>query len=97
MAPEGFRVFAVSYDLNATSAENRNKFFDVLKACPSWCRYLESTWLVLTQEGAYSLAERLRQNIDEHDPLLVIQVAADYAGWLPEDAWDWLQRSFRER
>ena len=84
-------AYCVSYDLKE-AGQNYMALYEELKRSPSWWHYLESTWLICTAENASQLSERLRQNLDENDSLLVIHATRDYAGWLPREAWEWINQ-----
>jgi len=84
-------VHCVSYDLNK-SGQNYNALYDELKKSPGWCHALDSTWLVSTTETAQQLSDRLRRHLDNNDTLLVMAVAKDNAGWLPQSTWDWINK-----
>jgi hypothetical protein len=88
------RVLIVSYDLKATdpSQSNYDRVFEILKGCPSWCHYIDSTWLVLTEESPRSLAERIFPSISAGDRIFVTEMGASYWGSLPKEAWEWIKR-----
>lgn len=81
-------VYCVSYDLNK-QGQNYEPLYEELKRSANWWHYLDSTWLIYTNESAQQLSDRLLQHTDQNDRLLVIRVTRDYAGWLPQDSWAW--------
>jgi len=84
-------VYVVSYDL---SKPNRNyeDLYEELKKSGSWWHYLESTWLIYTNESASELYNRLSKHIDKDDRLLIIEAGRERQGWLPEKAWEWIRK-----
>jgi len=86
------KVFVVSYDLRQPDRDYSG-LFDELKKSPAWWHYLESTWLISTNETANQLYKRLRPHIDNNDLILVIEAGRDRQGWLPKKAWEWIQKS----
>lgn len=90
------KVYNVSYDLHRSGQDYAGLIAE-LKRSPSWWHYLGSTWLVATHESAEDLWSRLRPNTDENDLVLVIEVADDYAGWLPKEAWEWIREHVQSR
>ncbi|MDD5405692.1 MAG: hypothetical protein PHE73_01980 [Sulfurovaceae bacterium] len=84
-------VYCVSYDLNK-SGQNYDNLYDELKKSSSWWHFLDSTWLIYTNESANQLSERIRLHLDKNDYLLVIKVTNEYSGWLPQEAWDWINK-----
>jgi hypothetical protein len=49
-----------------------------------------STWLVDTSLDAQGIWDRLAPHVDKSDFVLVIGVTREYQGWLPKDAWEWI-------
>ena len=84
-------VYCVSYDLNK-AGQDYDGVIEELKKSYSWWHYLDSTWLIATNESASVLSERIRKFTDDNDYLLVIRVTNNYAGWLPQKAWDWIKQ-----
>jgi hypothetical protein len=70
----------VGYDLNRPG-QNYAGLFAELKAVPLWWHYLDSTWLLRTEETAVQLRNRLVTHIDAGDELLVIDVTNPEAAW----------------
>lgn len=87
-------VYCVSYDLN-TPGQEYNDLNEELKNSQSWWHFLTSTWLIYTSESSQQLSDRLRAHLDDNDNLMVIRVTANYAGWLPEEAWEWMREHIR--
>lgn len=83
------KTFSVSYDLNKPG-QNYDNLIKELKRSHSWWHYLDSTWLIKTNESASQLSTRIRKHLDNNDNVLVIRVTKDYSGWLPQKAWDWI-------
>lgn len=85
-------IFLVTYDLKGNS-KLYSDMFAVLKSQESWWHYLSSTWLVQTEyESAHELFQQLRPFIQDGDRLLVTEMVPEYAGWLPQRAWNWIKR-----
>jgi hypothetical protein len=85
------KVYCVSYDLNRLGQRYKDLHAELEKSL-SWWHYLDSTWLILTNETANTLVDRLRQHMDDNDYILVIAVKRDYQGWLSQEAWDWINK-----
>lgn len=84
-------AYLVSYDLRGP-ARSYQALYDELQRAPAWWHHLTSTWLIVTSETAQQLYDRLAPFMDESDSLLIIGVTRDYSGWLPEEAWAWIQQ-----
>ena len=82
-------VHLVTYDLKKPG-QDYSAVHDTIKSFGIWWHYLESTWLVDSFLTADQIAVKVRQHIDQNDRLLVIGVTSESAGWLPQDAWDWI-------
>lgn len=74
------RTMLVGYDLNRRG-QNYPGLYEALKAVPLWWHYLDSTWLLRTEESAAQLRDRLSPHIDAGDELLVIDVTNPEAAW----------------
>ncbi len=84
-------VYLITYDLNK-EGQNYDKLYEAIKSLGNWCHYLDSTWLVETSYSANQISEKLRkEGIDNNDSLLVFRLLKDYAGWLSEEAWQWIR------
>lgn len=85
-------VYVVSYDLRKPGKDYIG-LTEQLQNSPRWWHYLESTWLIATPESASQLYNRLRAHLDKKDDsILIIEVGNHVGGWLPKDAWEWIQR-----
>jgi GH35 family endo-1,4-beta-xylanase len=79
------RTMLVGYDLNRPG-QNYPALYEALKAVPLWWHYLDSTWLLRTEESAADLRNRLMRHIDAGDELLVIDVTNPEAAWAGFDS-----------
>jgi hypothetical protein len=84
-------AFSVNYDLRAKAKPDYSGLLEELKRSPGWWHYLESTWLIATNETAQQLWERIRPHVHQSDSVLIIEVRDYVQGWLPKEAWDWIQ------
>lgn len=82
-------IYAINYDLKRPG-QNYEALYEAIKNCGVWWHYLGSTWLVDTSLTAKGVWERLSPHVDQSDFFLVIGVTRDYQGWLPKDAWEWI-------
>jgi hypothetical protein len=64
-----------------------------LQASYAWWHYLHSTWIVLRYEALTELQPKLLPLILKEDRLLILPAKGPAAGWLPKDAWTWIQNS----
>ena len=82
-------AFNITYDLTQPG-RNYEGLFEAIKSTGKYWHYLDSTWIVLTQETAIQLWNRLAKKIDRNDSVLVIEVRNNVSGWMPKDAWAWI-------
>lgn len=82
-------IYAVNYDLHKPG-QNYDALFEAIKGCGTWWHYLGSTWLVDTSLTGQGIWDRISKHVDKNDTVLVIGVTRDCQGWLPQDAWDWI-------
>lgn len=82
-------IYAVNYDLK-NPGQDYTGLYQAIKSCGAWWHYLGSTWLVDTNLDADGIWTRLEEHFDESDRALVIRVTANYQGWLPKNAWQWI-------
>lgn len=82
-------IYAVNYDLKKPGRDYA-ALYDAIKSCGSWWHHLGSTWLVDTSLNADGIWQRVSPHIDQNDSMLIIGVTKDKSGWLPKEAWDWI-------
>lgn len=83
------KAYSITYDLKNPGRDYK-KLYEAIKASGKWWHYLESTWLVVTDETSQQIWNRIGRTIDDNDFVLIIEVRKDVHGWLPKDAWDWI-------
>jgi hypothetical protein len=83
------QVLLVTYDLR-TLAHNYNPFYAALQQQGNWWHYLSSTWLIATNQTPQQLYEVVVRHITTNDSLLIAPLRKPYWGYLPKDAWDWI-------
>lgn len=94
-------IYLVAYDLaprrrllmrltRPPMSSGLHPFYQELEQSRSWLHYLDKTWLISTEETLQQLDQRLRQHIAPTDKLLIVKFSGEYAGWLPKEAWQWI-------
>lgn len=83
------KVYCVSYDLKGIKRDY-TPLLSALQSMGKWWHFLESTWLIATNETPAEIWRRIATTIDTNDRLLIIEVRNNINGWLPKDAWDWI-------
>lgn len=83
-------LILITYDLNRPGQDYKD-LHETIKALGTWWHFLDSTWIVKCYLAPSQVWEKLSTVTDANDSFLILDVTADSrAGWLPEDAWDWL-------
>lgn len=69
------------------------RLFEELQRSAGWWHNLDDTWLVLSNETAEQLWNRLAPHFVATDKTLIIHIAPEAeipSGWLPAEAWKWI-------
>lgn len=82
-------IYSINYDLKRPG-QNYVGLHNAIKNLGAPWHYLGSTWLVDTDLNAQGIWERLVPHVDKNDWVLVIGVTRDHQGWLPKEAWNWI-------
>jgi hypothetical protein len=83
-------ILLITHALN-NQQKNYAPFFEAIKTnCDFWWHYFDATWIVATSHTANSFAQLLYPHIETNDRLVVVRITRDYQGWMPQEAWDWL-------
>jgi len=82
-------IYSINYDLKKPG-QKYEELYKAIKGCGDWWHHLGSTWLVDTSLDAQGIWGRLSPHVDKDDYVLVIGVTRNYQGWLPQDAWEWI-------
>jgi hypothetical protein len=91
-----FFLYIVTYQLSFL--RNRAPLIEELQHSPGWWHYLDNTWLIHTGETAEQLYNRIAPKFFQNELFLIVQITPDAVlhGWLPNEAWDWInQQRFR--
>lgn len=83
-------VLLVNYALRNANKDYSNLFATIKNNSKKWWHYLDGTWIVDTNDSADAFAKKLYPFIEKSDGLLVVKITREHQGWLPKDAWDWL-------
>jgi hypothetical protein len=86
------KVLLITYDLKDKFIDY-SKLFDILKTAPSWWHYIESTWLIATDEPPELWFSKIKNAIGKDDNLFIVEIkGSQRQGWLSQDAWDWIKK-----
>jgi hypothetical protein len=85
------KIYLVAYDFRGSS-DNYSDLFDELQKSPRWWHWIDSVWLLRTEESADEIYERLEQYLDNDISLFITEIGSDHQGWLPDKAWKWIRK-----
>lgn len=88
-------IYLFTYDLRPTFFRNVAPLKSELRNSPAWCNYLERTWLIGTYETERQLDARLVRHLTTQDFWFITRITYGYFGWLPKEAWDWIEKTSR--
>jgi len=76
-----------------TPLKDYGPLYEAIKANSlTWWHYLDDVWIVSTSITPDEYAKKLYPFITTNDRLLVAKLSSEYQGWLPTDAWEWLNK-----
>lgn len=83
--------YLITYDLKNKSIKNYESLYIAIKTIGTWWHYLDSTWILKTNLTSKQIYEKLASNLLTNDHILIVKIESnDKWGWLPADAWTWL-------
>ena len=85
-------VLIITYDLR--TPKDYHDFYEAIKSQGEqgkWWHYMTSTWLLSTTKNPQQVFDAIHPHLDTQDFLLVCELSANYQGWLPKQAWDWVK------
>lgn len=83
-------AYSITYDLSTSGKKDYEGLHEAIKQQGDWWHYLDSTWLVKTDETPSKIWQRLKPHMDKRDDLLIIEIRDNVSGWLPQKAWKWI-------
>lgn len=83
----------IGYDLKQPGQEYE-KLHKKIEELGAWWHYLDSTYIVVCAKTPQQVFDHIQPALDSSSSVLVLNVSNDaYAGWLPEDAWEWIRKN----
>lgn len=83
------RILLLTLDLKGPSGSYA-PLYEAIKRQGSWWHYLNWTWLLQTVNSPDQIVAELSPHLQTADRLFVTPVTRPYQGWLPKDAWAWI-------
>ena len=86
-------ILLITYDLKKPG-QDYTSLHNTIKSADSWWHYLESTWLIKTNQDPSVWTDKIKRVIDPNDYLFIVDISGkSYNGWLPQKAWDWINQN----
>jgi len=86
-------TYIITYDLHQPGQEYHPLIDALKKSYPAHGRLQLSVWLIVTDESAQQIRDRLAQYIDKNDKIFVAKVSRPAAWKGYDQGWsDWLKR-----
>jgi len=86
------KAYIVSYDLRSPG-RNYNPLYEAIKLFPQWGKVTESLWVVVANDDAASIRDRLRRLVDSNDRIFVLRSGTE-AAWVNSICDnEWLKRN----
>ena len=85
-------IYIISYELHSSFFRDYKPLYDAIKSYGVWMHHVENSWLIVTHQDAKAIFNHLGKHIKTDDRLIIARITNDYFGWLPQEAWDWIDR-----
>jgi hypothetical protein len=91
---EPMNTLLISYDLNSPGQGYSDLIEAIKNAGSLWWHYLDSTWIIKTNQSVVTVRDLLIRHIDKNDELLVVQLngVGAWSGF-DQKASDWLTKN----
>lgn len=87
------KLYLVCYDLNSPG-QDYSRLIENIKRYEKWWHYLDSTWIIKSEDSAIAIRDFLSQFIDRNDELLVVKFGMEWAGrGFSAKAFSWLHKN----
>jgi hypothetical protein len=81
----------VTFSLRNAEKDYSDFFVTLRGNAQQWWHFIEQTCIVTTFHDPNTLAHALLPYIEGTDSLLVVKIVpGEFQGWLPKQAWDWM-------
>ncbi len=83
-------AYLISYDTNLTSTRAAHAAITESGAINEWWHYLNGTYIVTSNKNLDDLTQAVKIKWPGDDSLLIMPATKPTGGWLPKDAWLWI-------
>jgi len=85
-------IYFVSLNIN-NEDQDYDDLIEAIESYDGYCHIFENQWFICSDAEVDEIEEDLVQNLYEGDFILISEFAGNYAGWLPEEVVDWVERN----
>ena len=82
-------MFDTDDDLDYNTIHNK---IIIIQGLYSWFHYLQSSYVLIYDSNSSDLAAKIREIIPNKRFLIFEVDLSTRHGWLPKDAWDWIEK-----
>ncbi len=86
----------ITYIKNDYSIPLENLHNAIKENSIAYWHHLDNTWIIRTNKKIPEIHNNLVRHISANDRILIIEIKANYQGWLIPRAWDWLRTQFHK-
>ena len=85
------------YIVNYSSKVSESVINDKIKSLGDWFNYFPNSFLLFSSSSVQTIYNNIATNLPE-DRFLILEIdLKDYWGWLPKEAWEWLNTKKSEQ
>ena len=92
--------FAYALMFDVTDSLDYNEIHKKIINIPnlySWFHYLQSSYILISEEDSYFLTQEIIKIMPNKRFLLLRVDLASRNGWMPKEAWEWIEKMRAER
>lgn len=88
------KAYLITYDIKNKGDDELLE--EELQKFKKYWHYIDKVWIVLTNKNADEIYKILDGNFFTNNNLLIVEINKHYQGWLPQKAWDWLNKNIEK-
>lgn len=88
-------AYVVMFELTQPS-EKYGPFMQELMAHGKWMSYMKGSYIVVRRDTLVEFTSKLRPLMFTPDRLLIMPARGPFDGWMPQEAWTWLERELQK-
>lgn len=86
-------ILLISYKLKS-STKDYSSLYNKIKTATSWWHYIDSIWIIKTNDSLNDWNARLHNEMAPDDFLFIVDITNQSRnGWLTKDAWEWFKKN----